>query len=241
VRRFSSADVAPPLRDEGNIPRYWIRPTPILSAQPGLHRFVWDLRYSTPAALDFPFPIAAVPHDTPREPRGPWVMPGQYKVKLTVDGRSQTQPLAVRLDPRVKTPAAGLRQQLALSMRVVEALAKDHDAIEESRKLRADLKKLADGAAAAGPASQVAEVDRKLSALEGTPGPREPGGPPPERTPTLTGLNGRLARALGMLQAADAPPSQPLSQATEAMLKEVADLLSHWNAARAEAAAVLKR
>src|SRR5205085_618392 len=43
VRRFSSADNAGPIRDEGNIPRWWIRPAAIPSAAKGLHRFVWDL------------------------------------------------------------------------------------------------------------------------------------------------------------------------------------------------------
>jgi PKD repeat protein len=38
-------------------------------------------------------------------PSTPWVNPGNYTVKLTVDGKSYTQPITVKQDPRVKTAA----------------------------------------------------------------------------------------------------------------------------------------
>jgi hypothetical protein len=47
-------------------------------------------------------------------------LPGAYTVKLTVDGKSFTQPLTLKMDPRVKTPPAGLKQQFDLAMKVVE-------------------------------------------------------------------------------------------------------------------------
>jgi hypothetical protein len=72
-----------------------------------MHRFVWDLRYTPPDALRHDYPMTAVYHNTPREPRGPIALPGEYTVKLTVDGKSFTQPLTLKMDPRVKTPPAG--------------------------------------------------------------------------------------------------------------------------------------
>src|SRR2546428_4607485 len=71
-----------------------------------MHRFVWDLRGPPPAATQHGYPIAAVYRDTPREPRGPIVIPGRYTVRLTVDGRIHAETLSVRMDPRVTTPAA---------------------------------------------------------------------------------------------------------------------------------------
>src|SRR5437667_5100606 len=50
VRRFSSADPVEPPRDEGNVPRWWIRPPRALLADAGLHRFVWHLPWPSPAA-----------------------------------------------------------------------------------------------------------------------------------------------------------------------------------------------
>jgi hypothetical protein len=49
-------------------------------------------------------------------------LPGEYSVKLTVDGKNFTQPLTVKMDPRVKTPPAGLKQQFDLAMKVVEMM-----------------------------------------------------------------------------------------------------------------------
>ena len=76
--------------------------------QPGFHRFVWDVHYAPPAgtsAQPGQYPISATPHDTPREPRGPWAIPGQYTVRLTVGGRTYTQPLTIRMDPaRARRP-----------------------------------------------------------------------------------------------------------------------------------------
>ena len=58
-----------------------------------------------------------------KEPRGPWVLPGTYAVQLTVDGKTLTQPLRVKMDPRVATSPAGLAQQFKLSIAVYEAMA----------------------------------------------------------------------------------------------------------------------
>ncbi len=79
----------------------------------GFHRFAWDLRMD---------PIGsgggggggggaggAVPHHTYPGVAAPWAPPGAYTVRLTVDGKQYTQPITLRLDPRVKTPAGRAR------------------------------------------------------------------------------------------------------------------------------------
>ena len=129
VRRYASTDTAMAPEDVGNVPRYWIRPTKVLSAAPGMHRFVWDLRWTTPRHLQQSYPIAAIYGNTPREPRGPWALPGRYTVRLTAGGRTHTQPLVLRMDPRVRTPAAALREQLALSRRLASAYEKGGDEV----------------------------------------------------------------------------------------------------------------
>ena len=134
VRRYTSDDRPEPPVEGRNIPDYWIRPPRKLSAEAGLHRFVWDLRHETPAASSFGYPMAAIAFDTPREPRGPWVVPGTYTVRLTADGHVLAQPLAVGMDPRVKTPLADLEAQHAVSMRLVDAMARAHAALAKGEK-----------------------------------------------------------------------------------------------------------
>ncbi len=102
VRRFSSADQPPANAPEANIPSYWIRPFQPLSGEAGMHRFVWDLHAAPQAGggrRGGGYPISAIYHDTPG-PQGEWMPPGTYTVRLTADGRSYTQPLLVKPDPR---------------------------------------------------------------------------------------------------------------------------------------------
>ena len=98
-----------------NIPLYWIRPQQILSAKAGSHRFLWDLHY-TPMDTPPSYPIAAVYGNTAPEATSPWVMPGNYTAVLTVNGKSYTQTIKVKMDPRVTTPIADLQVQHDYSM-----------------------------------------------------------------------------------------------------------------------------
>jgi len=98
-----------------NIPLYWIRPQQILSAKAGSHRFLWDLHY-TPMNTPPSYPIAAVYGNTAPESTSPWVMPGNYTAVLTVNGKSYSQTIKVKMDPRVVTPVINLQAQHDYSM-----------------------------------------------------------------------------------------------------------------------------
>jgi photosystem II stability/assembly factor-like uncharacterized protein len=100
IRKFSSEDKAPAVNPETlNIPAYWVRPFEPLSTAPGMHRWIWDLRPTPP-----PRPAGAGGGGGGFGGRGsaPIVLPGIYTVKLSVGGKSYTQPLMVKMDPRTK-------------------------------------------------------------------------------------------------------------------------------------------
>jgi hypothetical protein len=100
VRRFSSEDRPVPPPAALNVPTYWLRVYQPPSAEAGMHRFVWDLHGPPPqqGGRGGP-PISAIPLDTPLR-EGEWIPPGEYTVKLTVNGRTYAQPLVVKPDPR---------------------------------------------------------------------------------------------------------------------------------------------
>lgn len=130
LRTYASSDPTPAPADAGNWPRYWFRPAAAPSTKAGLQRFTWDLHYARPSA-ECALPISATPFNTKCEPEGPWVMPGVYTARLTVDGVVQSHTFTVRMDPRVKTAVAALKQQHDLSVAL-------YDAIREAQTLTAD-------------------------------------------------------------------------------------------------------
>jgi photosystem II stability/assembly factor-like uncharacterized protein len=103
LARFESTDQPKPPDPNLNVPLYWLRPLQRPASTAGMHRFVWDLHAAPtgPASRrrDEEPPISAIYGDTPMH-QGEWVPPGAYSVKLTVGGKSYTQPLIVKPDPR---------------------------------------------------------------------------------------------------------------------------------------------
>ena len=229
VRRFSSADRPEPpietIEKEVNFPTYWIRPPQILSAEAGMQRFVWDMHYPPPEGIQSSYPIAAIYQNTPRNPLGPWVAPGQYTVKLTVSRKSYTQPLKVVMDPRVKTPAEGLAAQFALSMQAYEGLKQTREALAQVRKLRAQIKALGDRAGQGALADAIRALEQKAVALEGSGGPRGAVG---VVEISLSRLSGDLNSLLGLLQGSDTQPTTQAAAASDETQKSLAALLARW-------------
>jgi photosystem II stability/assembly factor-like uncharacterized protein len=97
IRKYSSEDKPVPVdTDKLNIPTYWLRPREPLSTAAGMHRWIWDLRPTPP-----PSTRAAGLESFFFGGRGAMVLPGNYTVRLTVNGKSFTQPLVVKMDPRL--------------------------------------------------------------------------------------------------------------------------------------------
>jgi photosystem II stability/assembly factor-like uncharacterized protein len=135
ARRYTSEEKVEPVRDEGNAPRYWIRPVVPPAKTAGMHRFVWDLHYAPPRAA-VSYPIAATPGNTARVPTGPWAPAGGYTVRLIAGGQTLTAPLRVRMDPRVKTTPTALDQQFTLSMRLVPTINRMFDLAQVNPRAR---------------------------------------------------------------------------------------------------------
>jgi photosystem II stability/assembly factor-like uncharacterized protein len=177
VRSFASTDVPPPIDPAIDVPTYWLRAPAIPAATPGDHRFVWDLRETAPQSVDGGYPIAAIVHDTPHEPQGVLVLPGAYTVRLSAGGRTYSQPLSIKLDPRVVISAAALREQYALGRRVVSGM-------NRSYMLLARAKAHHDGKSAARYARINAQLTQLLDLVQGA-----------DAAPTAT-LNAAIKRVL---------------------------------------------
>ena len=233
VRRFSSSDkpevTEAELQKELNVPTCWVRLPKILLGGAGMHRFVWDLHYPAPQSLRHEYPIAAIVHDTPRDPREPRALPGAYTVKLTVDGKSCQQPLTIKMDLRVQVTQAALAQQFAAESKIAAEMNKDFAALQEVKRLREQLKKLAEQAGQGQLAETIATLDAKTAALEGAVAPGEAFGPTTGQE-NLSRLNLELGTLYRAADSADAAPTTAQAAASANLEKALASLLARWDA-----------
>ena len=119
---FASDDPPEAVDPEINVPTYWLPPSRNPSAEPGIHRFVWDLKATAPAAFEHDYPSAAIVHDTPRTPEGVLVPPGVYTVRLTAGGRTFARTLHIDMDPRVPASPRAIEEQYVLATRLATAM-----------------------------------------------------------------------------------------------------------------------
>jgi len=231
VRRYSSADKPEPLEKIAAahpIPMYWVRPTQVLSAEAGMHRFVWDVHHAPPEAVQHEYPISAILHDTPRYPLGAFALPGQYTAKLTADGKSLTQPLTIRLDPRIKISDADLHKQFEMEAGAAAAMNQSYAALKQVQSLRAQLKDRAPKAKGA-LSDSLAALDKQAAELEGSAQSAffglPPGGKQPENFSTL---NQHFSTILTVADSADAAPTTQATTVYRELTEALDKLAAQW-------------
>jgi len=245
VRRYSSTDEAfKPNPATITVPLYWFRPLAALSAAPGMHRFTWDMHYQPldgSGRLGGPnLPIAAIGHNTVPAPSTPWVNPGQFTVKLTVNGKTYSQPIAVKQDPRVKTPAPAMQQIYTLSKSLYYSALDAQKAATEAHAVRDQIVKLTTQAAGV-LAETLGVFDQKLAALapailpdSGGRGGRGGGGrgrgaapvAPPD---SLDAASTALASVMNILQGADVRPTTVQLDAIANARATAAKAMTAWS------------
>jgi photosystem II stability/assembly factor-like uncharacterized protein len=235
VRRYSSADKPEPLEKiaaANPIPMYWVRPQQILSPEAGMHRFVWDVHYPPPDALSREFPISAIVHNTPQYPLGAWAMPGKYTVRLTVDDKTYSQPLTVRMDPRITTSDVDLRKQFEMEAGIVEGMNETFEALQQVHALRPQLADRA-GKAKGALADSLNVLDKQLAEMEGASQGSFFGVPPSGKRPeNLTTLNQHFGQLLNAVDSADAAPTTQASAVYLELEGALEKLLAQWKKVR---------
>ncbi len=124
----------------------------------GLNEFVWDLRY--PDATRFPGMILWA-----GGVRGPEAVPGTYQVRLTVNGKSETQKFEVRPDPRLKTTPQEYAAQLELALQIRDKLSQTNQAVIQIRETRRQIDELTARLASAGESAKAKAVLERAKSL----------------------------------------------------------------------------
>jgi photosystem II stability/assembly factor-like uncharacterized protein len=211
-----------PTAPDCGLPLYWPAPPQVLKIGAGMHRFTWDMHYD-------PLPgaggggrgggaVGAVPHRTYPSVNSPWVAPGVYTVRLTANGQSQTQPITIRLDPRVKvTPE--VQRIFTLTTQMEDGAVNAASAYREARSWADKLKARPQSSANDALLRQIDEI-APVEAVEGAgggTGPGDRGGfgaaaavlPPAD----LNNIGGRMVAAVQAMQGSEMPPTAAQIQA----------------------------
>ncbi len=162
VRHLSSKEKKeyqqPPEWPDQEIPKLTI------PAEAGMNRYGWDLRYEPPVKIPGAFYSGL-------GPQGPLAVPGTYQVKITAGSFTQTVPLELKMDPRLKNVSlADLQKEFDLAMKIRDANNQLHTAVNQIRQLRGEMETLKKWAGESPQAKQVIAaadaLDKKMTPIE---------------------------------------------------------------------------
>jgi photosystem II stability/assembly factor-like uncharacterized protein len=230
VRRFASDDeVRKANPDDLPFPATWVQSPPPPSADAGMHRFVWDLRYAGPGR----------PRRAFRGSLGPWVLPGNYTVKLTAHGKSSSQPLTIQMDPRVKTTQEQLVRQFELASLLSVRQGEVSAAVQQAGELRRQIDARKKEAGANSEATKALdELSRKLDALT----EQEGGGGfglfglslPASKHEPLGKIASALSGLLSVVESADVAPGADATLASDKWDHAATEALARWSTLQKE-------
>lgn len=230
-----------PTAADCGLPLYWPAPQFIVSTKAGMHRFSWDLKFDPVSPLDLKpagdkDATGAVPGHTYPNYSVPWVPPGNYTVRLTVDGAAKTQPIALHLDPRVRIAPLALTGLNTLSTGLYWEAVAAHRAFVEATELAKGLD------AKVGPEAEALKDDLEVLAPRGLErnvralGPRRPGNVP--ATPSLEAVSNALQAAAMAIQSAEVAPTARQIAAANAARAQAKPVMARWAAVKAKATTV---
>jgi photosystem II stability/assembly factor-like uncharacterized protein len=196
-----------------------------MPAEAGLNLFVWDLRGQMPTKI----PKAIYDNG---KPTGPLVLPGKYQVRLTVAGKSYTESIEIKIDPRVKTSSDDLRKQYDFLTKLRDSEDEMNKAILGIRDLNNQLqgldKRLGSAKETKAVADNSAEMRKKIRAIEeeliqvnATAQEDEANYP--------TKLNSKFGYLSGVADSADTAPTRAELQVYTELDKQLQTELAKWH------------
>ncbi|HXS98187.1 MAG TPA: hypothetical protein VN736_26495 [Candidatus Limnocylindrales bacterium] len=211
VHKFSSNEAPRPQVTEGAIPeenpfRAFAGPARA-PANAGMNRFIWNLRY--PDATTFPGLIMWAGSVT-----GPIASPGNYQVRLTVDGKIYTQSFELKKDPRLTTTTEDYAKQLSLTLQIRDKLSQANEGVIKIREARKQLDEYAKRTDNKVVSDAAKELEKKLASVEEELyQTKNRASEDPLNFPIK--LNNKLAYVMGVIESSDNAPTQQSYQVYE--------------------------
>lgn len=193
--------------------RYALQQMPSMKA--GLNAFKWNLRYPGATSFDGMIIWSARPQ------LGPFAPPGDYQVKLTIDGETYTQQLRIKLDPRLKgVSEADVQVQFKLAMDLRNKTSLANQAVIKIRKMKTAIE--ATKGKHAKMLQQLSTIEEALYQV------RNQSSQDPLNFPIK--LNNRLASLWRSVETGDAKPTNGAYKVTEELTEELNTYLTQLDA-----------
>jgi len=188
---------------------------------------------SRPTSPHYEYPISAVPGRTPLVPQGPLVLPGTYTVRLTVDGQTASQPLTVKMDPRIRTSPADLETLHAAEVALYDSLNQVAGADLAAHSVEEQIEAKENASIA----SQLQPYEAELKKLLQGSGRAGAGQAAPEETaaqpePTLDDVTAEAGQLYSEMDQADEPATQTLLSNASHIEQEAKSVVPQWEAFR---------
>jgi photosystem II stability/assembly factor-like uncharacterized protein len=207
------------------------KPEKQIKPEEGLNRFVWDLHYEeatrVPGYFLWEYNDGA---------KGPLALPGNYQVRLTVNGKTSTAPFEVKIDPRVTTSQSDMEKQFKLELDLRDQLNRVCAAVNQIQDVREQLeglkKRLVPGDSMKALFDGANALDAKLTAV------RDPLinfkiSASEDSLAYAPGIDAKLAfLSMGVAAFADSAPTAAQQQAFESLKKQTDELLAAWERVR---------
>jgi hypothetical protein len=171
------------------------------------------------------FPIAAVYKNTAPESASPWVLPGNYSVTLIVNGKAYSQPLVIKMDPRVKVTQEQLVQLHNVSLTCYQARQTALQGLQEISVVKKQIKEWL--AADRPDKEKISLLEQQIAEVEGIGGGRRGRGPSTGQ-PGFATLEGRLATLGGIWQESDRLPTRQSIEAMQETLQALGAVQIKW-------------
>ncbi|HLK17306.1 MAG TPA: hypothetical protein VKT81_00080 [Bryobacteraceae bacterium] len=216
IRKFSSK---PPAKkpagaedEEDDFP-FGRPPADHVPAEAGLNRFVWDLHYPDATTFSGLIMWAGSIH-------GPAIVPGHYSVRLSANGKSETQSFEVKKDPRLKTTAEDYARQLEVALQIHNKLSQCNEAVVRIRDIRKQLDDYAERVKDPKVADAAKSLAKNLTAVEeALYQTKNRASEDPLNFPIK--LNNKLAALEGVVESSDSAPTVQSSQVFEDLASQV--------------------
>jgi hypothetical protein len=219
VRKFSTEDQAVSKHAALPVAERWFPKPEVLEKTSGMHRFVWNLAWGSSGG-----PTADEDSEF-RNPSGPKAVPGIYQVRLTVDGKTQEQPLKVIMDPRSPATPDVLRQQFQLGREIFAETIEARRALAEIASVQKQLSDFQEktGAQNAQLKSVLKEAQSEVGEILANKGHGA------EQRPGLQDAYAGLASALRVIEGGDrAAPAQAIAVYQESS-QQVRACIADWS------------